>query len=257
MSILEQFQLSGRSALVTGAACGLGKAMALALAEAGAKVAVVDIDGEAGPAVAAEIEAAGGGAIFVHTDVSDVVQVKAMVERTVESFGKLDIAVNNAGVVGPLFVPVTDITPEQWRRTMAVNLDGVFFCAQAEGSQMIAQGQGGRIINIASMSASVANAGPAYCSCKAGVVMITKALAVEWAKYGITVNSISPGTIVTPMSMLFLKDEAVRSDMEAKIPLGRIGDPGDMAGLVVYLASGASGYFTGHDFIMDGGYTVV
>lgn len=257
MSVLDAFELSGKAALVTGAAHGLGKAMAIALAEAGAKVAVVDIDEEAGLAVATEIEDAGGEAIFVSTDVSNVDQIASMVDQTARSFGKLDIAVNNAGVVGPLFVPATDITPEQWRKTMIVNLDGVFFCAQAEGRQMIAQGGGGRIINVASMSASVANAGPTYCSCKAGVVMITKALAVEWAEHGITVNSISPGTIVTPLSMLFLKDEGVRKDMESKIPLGRIGSPIDLAGLVVYLASDASSYFTGHDFIMDGGYTII
>jgi NAD(P)-dependent dehydrogenase (short-subunit alcohol dehydrogenase family) len=257
MAVLAKFDLTGKVAFVTGAGQGLGQAMAIALAEAGAHVAVVDTNEATGTSTVERIKGTGGHAIFIRTDVRSVSELSQMVERVVQQFGKLDIAVVAAGVVGPLFVPATDIQPDQWRHTISVNLDGVFFTDQVAGRQMIKQERGGRIINIASMSATVANAGPTYGASKAGVVMITKALAVEWAKYGITVNSISPGTIETPMSQLFLRDPAVRADLEAKTPLGRIGLPEELAGLIVYLASDASSYFTGHDFIMDGGYTVV
>lgn len=257
MHIAEMIRLSGKVAFTTGAAQGLGRAMAMALAEAGAQVAVIDVNEAAGLQTVSDIKDGGGTAAFIHTDVSNPSQVAQMVEEVVRRYGRLDVAVNSAGVVGPLYVPAVDVKPEQWRQTMAVNLDGVFFCSQLAGRQMIAQGSGGRIVNIASMSATVANAGPTYCASKAGVVMLTKALAAEWGRFGVTVNSISPGTIVTSLSMLFLKDEKVRLDLEARTPLGRIGQPEELAGLVVFLASNASSYFTGHDFIMDGGYTII
>lgn len=253
MSDLSLFDLSGRKALVTGGAVGIGRGCALALARAGAEVAVVDRDAEAGAKTAEEIRSQGGSSLFVACDVTDKSQVQAMVEQVVAQFGRLDIAVNNAGIA--ILGADEEIDQAAWDKVVAVNLTGTFLCAQAAAQQMIRQTPTeGKIINIASMSATIANCNASYDASKAGVVHMTKTLAAEWGRYNINVNCISPSYVLTPMHAS--TPLVVRQRIRQLTPLGHVQRPEDLHGAVIFLASAASDYVTGLDLMVDGGHTL-
>ena len=251
-SNLDMFGLAGRKALVTGGSVGIGKACATALAMAGADVAIVDIDQQTGEKTAEGLRQMGAGSIFVKCDVTSKEQVQAMVAKVVEEFGRLDIGVNNAGIA----ILGGDEALEQaaWDKVIAVNLTGVWLCAQAEAQQMIKQGDGGKIINTASMSARIANCNASYDASKAGIVHMTKTLAAEWGRFNINVNCFSPSYLLTPMhaSTPLEARECIRN----LTPMGHMERPEDLYGTIIFLASAASNYVTGHDLLVDGGHTL-
>lgn len=252
MGILERFSLKGRTALVTGGGQGIGQAYAHALAEAGADVAIVDLNIETATAVAAEIAALGVRSLAITADVSAASQVADMVNTIIRAWGRLDIGVNNAGV--RCWAEAENMTETEWDDLMGVNLKAVFLCCQAEARVMLPQGYG-KIINTASMSAHIVNRPQkqvGYNTSKAGVVHLTRSLAAEWADRGVRVNSISPGYTETPLvaTVAHMIPGWLRD-----IPLGRMGQVSDLQGAVVYLAAEASDYMTGHDLVVDGGYT--
>lgn len=250
--IIDRFRLDGKAAFVTGAGQGLGKAFALALAEAGAKVAVVDIVAETAAQTASEIRELGGQSFSMTADISLESDIKAMISACLESFGRLDIAVNNAGIALPI-AAVSEISFEDWQRQMAVNLHGTFLCTKHAAESMKAQGYG-KIINIASMCGHIVWPEPqaAYSVSKAGVIHITKCLAAEYIKYGIRINCISPG--VTKVEGLF---NQVIDVFLKKAPIDRIGTPADHQGAVIFLASEVSDFMVGQEIIIDGGYTLI
>ncbi len=253
MSDLSLFDLSGKKALVTGAAVGIGRGYALALAQAGADVAVVDLDDKTGPKTAAEIEALGRDSLFVRCDVTSQQQVQDMVAQVVERFGRLDIGVNNAGI--GILGADEDFSQQAWDKVIAVNLTGTYLCAQAECRQMLRQQPvEGKIINTASMSATICNCNASYNASKAGVVQMTRMLAAEWGQYNINVNCISPSYILSPMHASTPVE--VRQRIRELTPLGYVQRPEDLYGAVVFLASAASDFVTGHDLVVDGGHTL-
>jgi NAD(P)-dependent dehydrogenase (short-subunit alcohol dehydrogenase family) len=248
------FDLNGQIALVTGAARGLGNAISLALAHAGADVALGLRDVETGAELAGAIERMGRRALPLQMDVMHLDQIRRSVEQTVASFGRLDIVVNNAGLAPGN--PAELVREEDFDLTLAVNLKGTFFVSQAAGRVMIAQNYG-RIINLGSQAGAVALPGESiYCMTKAGILHLTKCLAIEWGKHNITVNAVAPTFIATPGTESALADPAFRADVEERIAgLHRIGDPMDVAGAVVFLASPAASLITGHTILVDGGWT--
>jgi NAD(P)-dependent dehydrogenase (short-subunit alcohol dehydrogenase family) len=232
---------------------GIGRGCALALARAGADVAIVDFNDSAGTKTAAEIRSMGVGSTFVRCDVTQKSQVQDMVQQVVASFGRLDIAVNNAGI-GILGADEA-IDQADWDKVIAVNLTGTFLCAQAEAQQMIRQQPTeGKIINIASMSATIANCNASYDASKAGVVHMTRTLAAEWGRFNINVNCLSPSYVLTPMHAS--TPVVVRQRIRELTPLGHVARPEDLHGAVIYLASAASNYVTGLDLMVDGGHTL-
>jgi NAD(P)-dependent dehydrogenase (short-subunit alcohol dehydrogenase family) len=248
------FDLTGRVALVTGAARGLGEAIALALAHAGADVVLGLRDASATPAVAGEIERLGRRAIPVQMDVTQLDQIASGVEAALAAAGRIDIIVNNAGL-GPENA-AEDVTEADFDFTCAVNLKGTFFVGQAVGRAMIAQG-GGTIVNLGSQAGEVALPGEAvYCMTKAAIHHLTRCLAIEWGVHGITVNAVAPTFIATPGTAPALDDPAFRADVLERIAgLHRVGEPMDVAGAVVFLASPAASLITGHTMLIDGGWT--
>ena len=243
--------------LVTGAAQGIGRAFAHALGEAGAAVAVVDLNMERAEEVVHELVQKGIDAIALVADVTQPDQVQAMVAATVKQWGKLTIGVNNAGI--GLWQDSETMTLEQWRRVMAIDLDAVFLCAQAEAQVMLPAGYG-KIISTASMSGSIVNTPQnqaAYNVAKAGVIHLTRSLAAEWAKRGVRVNCISPGYTRTSLVDDLLQTELGQQVMPVWMgmtPMGRMAEVTDLQGALVYLASAASDFTTGHDLVVDGGY---
>ena len=253
MADLSQFDLTGKNAFVTGAAVGIGRACAIGLARAGPNVAVVDLNEKAGRKTAAEIEAMGCRSEFLRCDVTQRDQIQQMTAQVVANFGRLDIAVNNVGIA--ILGADEEVTPEDWNKVVAVNLTGVFFCAQAAAQQMIRQNPTeGKIINIASMSATIANCNASYDATKAAVVHMTKTLAAEWGRYNINVNCISPSYVLTPMHAS--TPVVVRQRIRELTPLGYVERPEDLWGAVNFLASEAANYVTGHDLMVDGGHTL-
>ncbi len=253
---LSLFDLTGRSALVTGGAVGAGRACATALARAGANVAILDVNREVGTKASAFLAALGFKVTFLRCDITDEEQVSESIHSVVRLFGRLDIAVNNAGTA-------TTGTPSaesrgEWHRVMAVNLTGTWLCAQAQARQMAKQGPpGGKIINIASMWGSVAGSDDAYSASKAGVIHLSKALAVQWGGYNINVNCISPSWMMTPLMLTAVQaPEEFRRRAREITPLGHVQRPEDLYGAVIFLASTASDYVTGLDLIVDGGHTL-
>lgn len=254
MADLPSFSLRGRTALVTGASRGIGKAVALALADAGADVAVGVRTAGTGEDVVAEIETMGRRSMAVPLDVIDLAQVRAGVQAVVDGFGRLDILVNNAGL-GPAN-PAEDVVEADFDLTMDVNVKGLFFASQAAGREMIRQGFG-RIVNLSSQAGFVALPSEAiYCASKAAVTHLTRCLAVEWGRFGITVNAVAPTFIRTDGTAQDLADPVFEADVRERIAgLHRIGEPVDVAGGVVFLASPAASLITGTTLLIDGGWT--
>ncbi len=261
-TIKQLVDLNGKTALVTGGALGIGKAIAGRLAEAGSAVMVADINLEAARQTVDEIEKMGGKAAAIQIDVSHVEDVQRMTQATVDTYGTLDILVNNAGVF-----PFSDVlkTPESlWDRVLDINLKGAFFAAQAAAQKMITTGKGGKIINIASIDAfHPAGMLVHYDASKGGMVMMTRSLAVELARHQINVNAVAPGAIQTPgaaagsAAMLAgsnLIPEQIAQAFTQRIPLGRQGAPDDIARVVLFLASHLADYMTGETVVVDGGY---
>jgi NAD(P)-dependent dehydrogenase (short-subunit alcohol dehydrogenase family) len=248
------FRLDGQVALVTGAARGLGRAIALALADAGADVALGLRRADSAPDLAAEIEALGRQALPVAMDVTELDQITAAVDAVVARFGRLDILVNNAGLGPPN--PAEQVTEADFDLTIDVNVKGVFFASQAAGRVMIGQGYG-RIVSLSSQAGFVAlPTESVYCLSKAAVAHLTKCLAVEWGRHGITVNAVAPTFIRTPGTEKWLRDEAfVAATVERIAGVHRIGEPMDVAGAVVFLASPAASLITGTTLMVDGGWT--
>ena len=249
-----KFDLRGQVALVTGSARGLGRAISLALAHAGANVALGLRDEKTGGQLAQEIEALGRRALPLQMDVSRLDQIFRAVEAAAAHFGRLDILVNNAGISPEN--PAEDYSEQDFDATLAVNLKGTFFACQAAGKVMIRQ-QRGRIINMSSQAGFVAlPTESVYCMTKAAIAHLTKCLAVEWGKHNITVNAVAPTFIRTPGTESYLADADHRADVEERIAaLHRIGEPMDVAGAVVFLASPAASLITGHTMLIDGGWT--
>jgi len=244
------FDLSGRVAIVTGANSGIGRAIALALAEAGADVAAAGRT----PAeeTVAKIRALGRKGEIVSADLSTIEPVQRVVDETIERLGRLDILVNNAGIIRR--ADAVDFTEEDWDAVIDTNLKSVFFLAQAAGRHMIGQGSG-KIINIASMLTFQGGIRvPSYTASKSGVGGLTKLLANEWAAKGVQVNAIAPGYIATNNTAALQADEARNKAILDRIPAGRWGDPGDLGGAAVFLASRASDYVSGHVLAVDGGW---
>ena len=254
MQVKELFDLTGEKAVVTGAAQGLGEQMAQALAEAGADVAIVDMNIGGADKVTEKIQNLGRNSIAIKANVTKVTDVENMVKIVKEKFGKIDILINSAGIVNN--IPAEELSKEEWDKVIEVNLTGVFLCAQKVGREMIARKKG-NIINISSMSGLIVNRPQPqihYNSSKAGVIMITKSLAAEWAKYNIRVNAIAPGYMRTPLvDEVFPKYGKGWSSLT---PLGRLGDPSEIKGPALFLASKASSFVTGSILVMDGGYTI-
>ena len=256
MSTLDSFRLDGKTALVTGGGQGIGRGFAQALAEAGASVAIVDVNPITAQQVTAEIQKLARRAISVVADVTVSADVKRMVDTVVGEWGRLDIAVNNAGRTA--WDKAEDMSEEDWDDVLDLNLKGVFLCAQAEAKVMIPQ-KYGKIVNTASMSARVVNrpqGQASYNASKAGVVHLTKSLAAEWAPHGIRVNCISPGYTLTPL-VRNIPEVAEHLPLWTELtPIGRLGEVEDLKGSIVFLASEASDLMTGHDLVIDGGYTI-
>ena len=253
MNTLESFQLNGKCALVTGAGRGIGRCCALALAEAGASVAVADLDGTTAQSTAEAIKALGRPAEAFTLDVTSSAAVDRVVAEVVQRWGHLDIAFNNAGIC--INAPAEAMTDDQWLKVVNVDLNSVFYCSRAAGRAMIAAGKGGRIINTASMSGRIVNHPQpqcAYNAAKAAVIQLTRSLACEWAPHAITVNSISPGYTATEMTRHATKWHA---DWYRDTPMGRMATPEEMRGAVVFLASPAASFITGHDLVIDGGFS--
>lgn len=247
------FDLTGKIALVTGAGRGMGYHIALALAAYGADVAVCSRTRVELEQVRDAIRAEGRRALAVTADITRIPEIHAMVEKVVEEFGRIDILINNAGINIPQWA--VDVTEESWDKVMDINLKGLFFCAQAVGKVMIGQ-KSGKIINVSSQAGTVAiQQRAAYCSSKGAVNQLTKLLALEWARYNINVNAVSPTFIETPFSEPMFKNEEFRRFVLGNILLGRIGKPSDVTGAVVYLASPAADLVTGHILLVDGGWT--
>ncbi len=250
---IPPFPLPGKVAIVTGARRGIGKAIALALAEAGADIAVCDRvieDGELN-AVAEEVKRLGRRSLALQADITQKADVDGLVQRVVDEFGVIDILVNNAAM--NIRVPLLELREDGWDRVINTDLKGYFLCSQAVGRRMVEQKRG-NIINITSTAAiKVAPEMGAYCIAKAGVVMLTRVLAVELAQYNIRVNAVAPYMVKTKFSQPLWNDPETLKQLESEIPLGRLAEPGDIIGSVLFLASDASSYITGHTIIADGG----
>ena len=248
-------QLEGKVALVTGGGSGIGRASALVFAREGAKVIVADMVVEGGEETIGLIKKAGGEAIFVKADVSKTAEVEALINKAVETYGRLDCAYNNAGIEGSA-ATTPDYAEESWDRVITINLKGVWLCMKHEIPQMLKQGSGA-IVNTASAAGLVGfRRGSAYVASKHGVVGLTKTAALEYAKSGVRVNAICPGAIDTPMMARITDHRPQRAErMAAGEPVGRMGRPEEIAEAVVWLCSDAASFVTGHAMAVDGGIT--
>ena len=246
-------RLENKVAVVTGSSSGIGEAIALALSEEGAAVVVnYSRHEDAAQKVLDKIENAGGKGLVVGADVSDPKEVEAMVQQAVGTFGRLDIMVNNAGLEHKM--PFLETPFEVWQETIAVNLTGAWLGCQAAAKRMVAQGEGGRIINVSSVHEDLAMPTNApYCATKGGVRMLMRSLAVELAPHAITTNNIAPGAIDTPMDAPLKEDPDLMKELLSEIPLGRMGKPEEVANLALFLASDDSSYVTGSTLFVDGG----
>lgn len=249
------FELTGKTALITGAGRGIGLATARRLAAAGADVIIADYIAENGEAAAAEIESMGRKSLFIEVDVRSSASVDSMAARALAAFPQIDILVCNAGIAQA--VAAEDCSDEDWLNMLAVNLNGVFWCCRAIGKHMLERGSG-TIVNTASMSGMISNTPQPqahYNAAKAGVIMLTKSLAGEWAGRGVRVNCVSPGYIGTDMTAEGMANADWYPTWLAMTPQGRVGAPEDVAAAIYYLASPAAKYTTGSNLVVDGGYT--
>jgi NAD(P)-dependent dehydrogenase (short-subunit alcohol dehydrogenase family) len=244
-------RFAGQVAVVTGGANGIGRACAEAFGAAGAAVVVADIDAEAGPAVARAIEAAGGRATFIKTDVGDAAQAQRLIDRTIAAFGRLDVLINNAGIIRT--AEFLEISEADFDAVLRVNLKGVFLVGQAAARAMVAQGKGA-IVNMSSTNAVVAipNQVP-YATSKGGVNQLTKVMALALADKGVRVNAIGPGSILTDLLRVVMSDEAARRKILSRTPMGRCGEPSEVAKVALFLASDDASYLTGQCIYPDGG----
>jgi NAD(P)-dependent dehydrogenase (short-subunit alcohol dehydrogenase family) len=247
-------RVDGKVALVTGGASGIGRATALAFAREGAKLVIADMNDEGGHQTVHMITEQGGEAIFIQVDVTSASAVEALISKTVETYGRLDCAHNNAGIGSGVRARTAEYPEERWHQVIAVNLTGVWLCMKYEIVQMLHQG-GGAMVNTASIAGLVGGAGgTAYTASKHGVVGLTKTAALEYATQGIRVNCVCPGYIQTPMTAQGMSDPEQRARIIAREPLGRVGQPEEIAETVVWLCSDAASFVTGHTMTIDGGY---
>ena len=251
MTSLDLFRLDGQVAVVVGGAGGLGAAMARGLAEAGAAVAVADANAAGAQAVADAIAAGGGRALAVTVDVSDAASVARMTDAVEAGLGPVEILVNSAGITHR--APAAEFPEAQWHRVIAVNLTGVYLASQAVGRRMVAR-RHGRIVNIASIAGEIGLPGTvAYSASKGGVVQLTRALAVEWAPHNVRVNAIAPSWFSTDIGDLLHREPDYERRAMQRVPVGRMGQPDELVGAALYLASEASRMVTGHILAVDGG----
>ena len=256
MNAVELFNLTGRKALVTGAGRGIGRVLAISLAQSGCDIAILEKNMKDAHNVAEEINKLGKRALAIKVDVTKKADIEKAFTAAAKQLGGLDIVINNAGVC--IHEAAEDTPEEHYDFVVDTDMKGVFFCCQAAAALMKPQKKGS-IINIASMSGSIANYPQKqahYNAAKAGVILLTKCLAVEWVDYGIRVNSISPGYTRTEMTVKLSAPEMI-AQWESMIPMRRMAEPQELAGAVIYLASDASSYTTGSDIIVDGGYTAL
>jgi len=258
--VLDLFSLAGRVALVTGAARGLGQQMAYALAEAGADVAICDLLTEEGEATAREIEALGRRSWFGRVDVTRSSEIEPFLDDVTSRLGGIDILVNNAGIESE-GIPIEEVPDDLWNRIIDTNMSSMFYVARDVGRRMIARGQGGAIINISSISGLIiSNIVPrhnvTYGVSKAGIAHLTRGLASEWAHHGIRVNALAPGYMLTPNTQASRRYPEIVERLTEMTPMKRYGQPWELKGAVVFLASEASSYMTGSVVVVDGGNTI-
>lgn len=254
-SIGRLFDLTGRLALVTGGANGIGRAIALGLARFGADLAVVDVESGPAEAVAEQVRGLGRRAEAFAADVTDLAAVEALVERVERALGPIEIGVNSAG--GGLRKSIFDTSPAEWHTILDLNLTGTWNVARAVGAGLVARRRG-KLINLASMFGHVVDEGQsAYASAKGGVVQLTKVLAVEWAPHNVQVNCLAPSHVRTRRTQVIVDNPPLYQRLMARSPLGRFGEPWELIGPAVFLASDASGLVTGHSILVDGGWTAL
>lgn len=252
------YDFNNQVVLITGAGRGIGEAVSRAFAKTGARLVLVDINEEAIKELRNELISTllEENVLIVKTDVSDPKDVSKMTKKAIDYFGRIDILFNNAGINKR--IPLKDVSFEDWRKIMSVNLDGMFLVAQAVGKEMIKRKKG-KIVNTASMSGFIVNENlndGVYCTSKAAIVMLTKALAVEWVEYNIDVNAIAPGYTRTPLIKKLIKDSKIHQELKGRTPAHRLAEPEEIANAVLYLSSPSTTYITGHTLKIDGGYTI-
>lgn len=247
-------ELQDKVGIVTGGTSGIGRDAAVLFAKAGARVVVAGRREAEGKETIGLIRAAGGEGLFVKTDVSRAAEVQALVQKTVEKFGRLDVAFNNAGIEGN-WASIAEQPEEDWDRTIAINLKGVWLCLKYEIQQMLKQGGGGAIVNMASVGGLMGSAGAAtYCASKHGVMGLTKSAALENAKSGIRVNAVCPAVIETAMAERLFGEPEIEKRMRGMHPIGRFGTPTEVAEAVLWMCSERAGFMTGQSIVLDGGF---
>jgi NAD(P)-dependent dehydrogenase (short-subunit alcohol dehydrogenase family) len=260
MTARDPGALDGKVALVTGAGSGIGRATAIKLATGGAKVTVADVNEDGGRETVDSIEQAGGDAMFVRTDVANSADVQALIRATVETYGRLDCAVNNAGISGTSGdgrrYGTHEYPEELWARILSINLTGLFLCLKHEIAQMLAQGTGGAIVNLASIAGLVGGFGSAYVASKHGVVGVTRNTALEYARSGIRINAVCPGAVETAMTAAaFSAIPGLEERWRETEPVGRFAAPREIAEAITWLCSDAASFVTGVALPVDGGWT--
>lgn len=252
MAFDNLFSLEGKTAVITGAAQGLGREIAMGLARYGASLVLADaVDPKETYALIQQQNAQG---IAVQTDISDEDQVRHLLRSAMDAYGKIDILVNNAGVSQLGYTATEDLLAEEWDRVMDINLKGTFLCCKTMGKAMIDAGCGS-IVNIASTAGITGiPRAPAYCASKAGIILLTKSLALEWARHNIRVNAVAPHYLATDLTKELTESEKIHAALVKQVPLGRLGKPSEVFGAVLYLSSGASTFTTGAVVPVDGGY---
>ncbi len=247
-------ELQGKVGLVTGGTSGIGRDTAILFARAGAKVVVAGRREVEGNETLELVRAAGGEGLFVKTDVSKTAEVEALMQKVVEKFGRLDVAFNNAGIEG-VWVPIVRQSEEDWDRTIDINLKGVWLCLKYELRQMLKQGGGGAIVNMSSVTGLIGSAGAAaYSASKHGVIGLTKSAALETAKNGIRVNAVCPAVVETPMEKRLFGAPAVHKTVLSCHPIGRFGQPTEIAEAVLWMCSDRAAFMTGQSLVLDGGF---